>query len=455
MNKLLISLLSICTCIQLDAQNTDSLVLRNFFNTALTEERAYKDLEPLCNRIGARLSGSVEAKKAVKYTTEILKRAGADTVFLQPVMVPHWVRGDKEQGAVIVKDKKYELPVCALGGSVATPGSGVVAEVVEVNGLSELKNLGKEKLNGKIVFFNRQMDPTKIHTFNAYGGAVDQRGGGAMEAAKYGALAVLVRSMTLRHNDSPHTGAMHYSDTIPKIPAAAISTNGADSLSKWLKKNQDLRFSLKMSCRNEKEEASFNVVAEIKGTEKPEEIIIAGGHLDSWDLGVGAQDDGAGCVQSIEAMRLFKKTGIKPKRTLRVVMFMNEEFGLRGGTKYAELAKEHHEKHVLALESDGGGASPRGFSSEMSPEQLNKITSWKPLLEPYGLYDFSGSGGGADIGPLHTQGVPVMELRTDSQRYFDVHHCALDTFESVNPRELELGAASMAALMYLVSEHGL
>jgi len=298
------------------------------------------------------------------------------------------------------------------------------------------------------------MDPTKIRTFQAYGAAVKQRGLGAVEAAKYGGIAAIVRSMTPLHDDNPHTGAMHYKDSVEKIPAAAISTNAADLLSAQLKKDPHLKFFLKQTCKTLADVKSYNVVGEIKGTEHPEEIIVVGGHLDSWDLGKGAHDDGSGCVQSIEVLRLFKSLGIKPKRTVRAVMFMNEENGLMGGKKYAEIAEKNKEKHIVAIESDAGGFSPRGFSMTASDEKYQKVKSWKPLLEPYGIYNFTQGGGGADISPLEPMGVPVMELEPDSQRYFDFHHACTDTFENVNKRELELGGASMAALIYLISEHG-
>jgi carboxypeptidase Q len=370
-------------------------------------------------------------------------------------MVPHWERGRKETASVITGGRSFPLSICALGGSIATPPAGLSAEVVEVHSFEDLSRLGKDRIKGKIVFFNRPMDPAKILTFSAYGGAVNQRGSGAVEAAKYGAAGVIVRSMTLIIDDHPHTGAMRYVDSLPKIPAAAISTEGAEQLSRLLRKDNTLKLSFRMSCRLLEEKKSYNVIGEIRGAERPDEIIAVGGHLDSWDLGDGAHDDGAGCMQSIEALRLFKALNIKPKRTLRAVMFMNEEFGLRGGKKYAEQALQKREKHVAAIESDAGGFSPRGFGMDMSPEKLEKVRSWGRLLEPYGIYELVQGGGGADIGPLEEQGVPVMGLRPDSQRYFDYHHAATDTFDKVNKRELELGSAAMAAMIYLISEYGL
>ncbi|MGB3152766.1 MAG: M20/M25/M40 family metallo-hydrolase, partial [Maribacter sp.] len=300
------------------------------------------------------------------------------------------------------------------------------------------------------------MDATLINTFSAYSGAVDQRGLGAVEAAKYGAIGVIVRSMNLRLDDYPHTGGMGYGD-LPKeewIPAAAISTNAADLLSAALKLNPEIKFYFKQNCKQFADVESYNVIGEIKGTDYPNEIIVVGGHLDSWDLGDGSHDDGAGCVQSMEVLRLLNKIGYKPKRTIRVVLFMNEENGLRGGTKYAEVAKEKKENHIFALESDSGGFTPRGFSFDCSDADMKQIKGWQKLFEPYLIHMFVKGGSGADIGPLKNDKIVLAGLRPDSQRYFDYHHAENDTFENVNKRELELGAATMASLVYLFDTYG-
>jgi hypothetical protein len=299
------------------------------------------------------------------------------------------------------------------------------------------------------------MDPTQIKTFHAYGKAVEQRWAGASEAVKLGAVAVIVRSCTTQSDDNPHTGVMAYKDSLNKIPACAISTNAANWLSNYLKTDKDLKFFLKMSCKTLPDEKSYNVVGEIYGTEKKNEYITVGGHLDSWDTGKGAQDDGAGVVQSIEVLRIFKALGIKPKCNVRAVAFMNEENGGRGGKKYAEMAKLKNEKHIAAIESDAGGFTPRGFSSDAKPEIKTKLKGWRPLFEPYGVYDFTEDGGGSDIGPLKEQGIPLIGLSPDSQRYFDFHHTPVDTIDAVNKRELELGDASMAALVWMISQYGL
>ena len=308
---------------------------------------------------------------------------------------------------------------------------------------------------GKIVFYNHPFDQTFINTFEAYGEAGKYRYAGASEAARYGAVGSIVRSMSIDLDDFPHTGAMSYNDSLPKIPAAAISTNGAELLSKTLKRNPDTRFYFKQSCQMMDSVLSYNVIGEIRGSEHPEEIIVVGGHLDSWETGRGASDDGTGVVQSIEVLRLFKTTGIRPKRTIRAIAFINEENGLKGGKKYAAVAELKKEKHIAAMESDAGGFTPMGFGLNMKKDKKEKILQWKNLFIHYGIWSWEGDGDGADISPMTDKGVPGIGLAVDSQRYFNLHHAASDTFDKVSRRELELGAASMAALIFLISEYGL
>lgn len=433
------------------AQDNDSTVIRKFFNESLSNGKSYEWLRDLTTNVGPRLSGSEGAKKAVQWGKTLLESGGYDRVFLQDVMVPHWVRGAKEEGYILDGKQKIKVPLVALGGSVATPKKGITAEVIEVKTFQELRALGKEKCEGKIIFFNRPMDPTKINTFEAYGQAGDQRRSGANEAAKLGAIGVIIRSLSSTENDFPHTGSMVYATGVPLIPAAALSTNAATLLSKTLKENPNTKFYFKQSCETLPDAPSHNVVAEIKGTEHPEEIIVVGGHLDSWDLAQGAHDDGTGIVQSMEVARLFKNLGIKPKHTIRIVLFMNEENGNRGGVKYAELAKQNNEKHIFALESDNGGFTPRGFGMQgASAELLAKVQSYRTLLAPYGLHEIERGGGGVDIGPLAPQGTVLIGFKPDAQRYFEYHHASNDTFDTVNQRELEMGAASMASLIYLL-----
>ncbi|WP_421826656.1 M28 family peptidase [Larkinella sp.] len=453
MKKLLLAFCLFATGVQ--AQSTDSVTIRKIYNEILTNSPSYEWLRELTQKIGPRLSGSEGAQKAVDWSKQLMEKEGFDRVFLQEVMVPHWVRGAKEVAYIRNGKQKITVPVAALGGSVATAPKGVEAQVIEVKSFQELRDLGPEKVKGKIVFYNRPMDPTKLNTFEAYAGAVEQRANGANEAGKLGAVGAIVRSMTTVLDDNPHTGGMRYATGVPLIPTAAISTNGAELLSKSLKENANLTFYFKQNCETLPDAKSYNVVGEIKGSEKPDEIIVVGGHLDSWDLAQGAHDDGSGCMQSIDVLRTFKSLGIKPKRTLRAVMFMNEENGLRGGVGYADYAKKNNEKHIAAVESDNGGFTPRGFGIVGTAQQRAKVMPWKPLFAPYGLHEIGAGSGGADIGPLAQLGTVLFGFKPDSQRYFDFHHTGTDNFEAINKRELELGAASMTALVYLLDQYGL
>lgn len=437
-------------------QVNDSLVIRKMADNIMVNSTAYENLRFLCKKIGPRLSGSSNAEKALQETARMLKEAGADTVYWQPCMVPHWVRGEKETGYMQFQgNERIPLQLCALGNAVGTGDNGVMAEVLEVNSIEALAQLGEKKIKGKIIFFNIPMNPANINTFRSYGESGVGRRIGAAQASKYGAIAVLVRSLASNVDDYPHTGTTQYNDSFPKIPAVAISTRNAETLNLALKKGTNVTVYFKTNCEMLPDVASFNVIGEIRGSEFPSEIISVGGHLDSWDLAEGAQDDGAGIVQSIEIIRAFKDIGIKPKRTVRAVMFMNEENGGRGADAYLQAAITKKENHIFALESDAGGFSPRGFGFDMDQDRFNKLSGWKNLFYPYGVYEFRRGGGGSDIGPLKKIGTALAGLSPDSQRYFDLHHAATDTFEAVSKRELDLGALNMAALIWLVSEYGL
>ena len=454
--KYTIFLLAVLLSVSISAQ-TDAENIKKIYDASLSNGKSYEWLDYLSNGIGGRLSGSENAERAVQYTKAEMDKLGFDKVWLQPVMVPKWVRGNPEEAHIEMSNgKAIKVNICALGGSVATPDSGVTAEVIEVQGIDELEALGEAKLKGKIVFFNRPLDPTLINTFSAYGGAVDQRGGGARAASKYGAVGAIVRSMNLRLDDFPHTGGTRYGDqpVNERIPTAAISTNDAELLSKTLKTDTKVKFFFKQNPKQYDDVLSHNVIGEITGSEFPNEYIVVGGHLDSWDLGDGSHDDGAGCVQSMDVLRLLKLSGITPKRTIRVVMFMNEENGLRGGTEYARVAKEKNENHIFALESDSGGFTPRGFIFDSNEERFNKVLQWKSLFEPYLIHFFGQGGSGADIGPLKSDSIVLAGLRPDSQRYFEYHHTSIDTFDAINKRGLELGAATMTSLIYLVDKYG-
>ena len=440
--------------LSINAQAQDAKTIRTIYDLALTQSEAYENLRVLCKDIGHRLSGSEGADSAVVWGQRVLGKLELDTIYLQEITVPHWERGRKEKAYFYNEKGKNMLDVCALGGSISTGMNQFIkGDVLEVKSLDEVNNLPESLVKGKIIFYNRPMDPKKISTFSAYGSCVDQRYSGAIEAAKKGAIAVVVRSMNVRQDDFPHTGSMAYKEEVDSIPAFAISTNGADYLSENVTKYDNLELNLKSFCKSYPDKISHNVIGEIKGSEFPDEYITVGGHLDSWDMGEGAHDDGAGVVQSIEVLHLLNLMNIKPKHSIRVVLFMNEENGNRGGKHYAERAAAKNEKHLMALESDRGGFSPRGFSVNGTEKQLNGIKKWVDLFEPYGIHEFKMGFAGVDINPLEDGKICLIGLSPDSQRYFDHHHSDNDVFEEVNKRELVLGAASMTSLIYLIDKY--
>jgi len=457
MNRLIFFLLLFWSCANCTyAQRSDSATIRQIYETALTQPKGYEWLEYLCKKIGGRLAGSPEAAAAVAFTRQIMDTLGLDRVYLQELKVPHWIRGRQEK-AFVTHSKRYSalpLRICALGNAVGTGEKGIEGQVIEVKKMEELETLGREKLAGKLVFFNMPMENHYPNPFTAYGLASAGRRAGASEAAKYGAIGVIVRSLTTNIDEFPHTGSLRYALNIPKIPAIALATIDAEALSNALKIEPEMQIYFETHCQTLPDTTSYNVIGEIKGSEKPEEIISVGGHLDSWDLGEGAHDDGAGCVQSIEVARLFKQLNIKPKRTIRIVMFMNEENGLRGGQKYAEEAERLKEKHILALETDAGGFSPRSIGIGDEAQNVDKLLKWQPLFVPYAI-QLQKNGGGADISTLRPLGTILVGLQPDSNRYFDFHHTSKDNFEAVNMRELQLGAASITAFIYLVAQYGI
>ena len=452
--KKLFFILFVFSAVVGSAQVSDSVMIKKIVDETMSNATAYNNLRRLCKEVGPRLSGSPQYIKAVKMVSLMMKEMNYDTVYLQQCKVPHWVRGEKEKGYIISSDeKKYDLHLCALGNSVGSGSKGVTANIIEVNSLAQLDQLGNA-VKGKIVFFNFPMNQTYIRTFQAYGESGVSRNRGPAIAGKYGAMGVMVRSLAINLNNYPHTGATGYNDSFPKIPAVAISTIDAEYLSKALKKGTVKGYFTTMS-KMLPDAVGYNVVGEIKGLQFPEEIITVGGHLDSWDLAEGANDDGTGVVQSMEVLRTFRALGIKPKRTIRAVAFANEENGGRGGEKYLDEAKTKNEKHIFALESDAGGFTPRGFSLDMTAAQRSKVQQWKNLFYPYGASDIIAGGSGSDVGHLKVLGTALAGFTPDSQRYFDIHHAATDVFENVSERELKLGAANMAALIWLVSEYGL
>jgi hypothetical protein len=451
----LCAVLCFCPARAADETAADEKMLRALYTAALTNGPAYDQLRELTAKFPGRLSGSKNLEGAVLWGEAALKATGVDRTELQPALVPHWERGAPETVRYYSHPSASpaRLAAVALGGSVPTPAGGLRAPVVELHSLDELKTTD---VKGKIVFFNRPMNPEYITTGHAYRDAGDQRNQGAGEAGKYGAVGVLVRSLTLAHDDVPHTGYTGYLPGVPRLPAAALSTIAADNLSTALKQDPALTAEMIINSTWFADAPSHNVIGELRGSEHPEQVILVGGHLDCWDIAPGAHDDGAGVVESIEVLRLFKAVGYTPRHTIRCVLFVSEENSGNGAAEYARVAGTKKEAHLLAFESDNGGFQPLGFQlGNAAGDAHTRAARWRGLFEPYRIAVFEKGTGGADVEPLMAQGGPVGELLPDSQRYFDIHHTTEDSIDKVNPRELELGAAAMAALVYLVDQHGL
>lgn len=427
--------------------------VRRIVTEALARGQAYAKLLELCKDTPHRLSGSTQLSNAEDWAQRTLTRDGLANVRAEACQVPRWERGQVARLDVVAPAdaRDTRLSILALGGSVATPAGGIEGELVVVRDFDELRALG-DKARGRIVLFNRPMDPTLIDPFEAYGKAVDQRGQGAVEAAKAGALAAIVRSMTLRLDELPHTGAMRYADGVTRVPAAAVSTAGAERLAQLARTRPGVRVKLELDCREFPDVTAHNVIAEIVGSEFPDQVIAIGGHLDCWDVGQGAHDDGAGCVQAMEALRLIQAAGLKPRRTLRCILWVNEENGLRGAVAYKDAHEKELAQHVLVIESDRGGFAPRGFETNAQGKAWDELRAIANALEPYGAGRLVRGGGGADTTPLERAGVNVMEFQPDPARYFDFHHCTRDTVDQVHPRELELSAGVIAAMLWCVSE---
>ncbi len=446
MKKMFIALFVAYSLAPLSAQDQDAAIFKSIYSQALSEQQGFAWLTELCS-MGPRFAGSEQATESVLYFKEVMDSLGFETS-LQAVKVPRWVRGPQEKAWLVQGIDQTEMAVTALGGSIATPEGGLKAEVIEIKSFEALDSLD---LQGKIAFFNIEMDPTYISTGYAYGSAVKQRWAGAIEASKRGAIGVVIRSLSSSINKYPHTGSMAYAPDVKRIPAAALSTFDAELLSKQLKQDPDLQVKLDMACEWQDSVYSYNLIADYRGSERPEEIIVVSGHIDSWELGTGAHDDGAGAMHALESIYLLKEMGFKPKRTVRLIWYMNEEFGLSGARVYAKAAKaDDSERHVIAIESDGGGFTPKGFSIDASPEMVTRIKDFRSLFEPYGIYQFSKGGSGADIGQLKADDIVLIGLRPDNHRYFEVHHSQLDNISAVNAREFTLGSASLAALIWIM-----
>jgi len=436
------------------SQNEDSLFIKQMSDDIMLNGKAYEWLYHLTKKIGNRLTASTNFYKAIEWGKQTLQQTGADNVNLQTCNVVHRMRGKVDAVSVTSinnKNESIKLNAIALGNSLAGNAN---AQVIALKNFDELEKR-KDEVRGKIVFFNYGFNQTYTETFRAYGESGKYRYFGPSRAAKYGAKGCLIRSLSGSTDNFPHTGMMKYNDSFPIIPYAALGLQDADKL--WsLCQSNSITAGITTSGYYLKDTIAYNVIGELKGSTKANEIITIGGHLDSWDVGEGAHDDGAGIVQTIEVLRVLKAMHYIPKHTIRFVLFANEENGLAGGKKYAEEAVAKNEKHLFALESDAGGFTPRGFGFTMQDASLKKMQNWISLLLPYGCYKLEARGGGADINGLNEKlNVPVGELLPDSQRYFDVHHTNNDVFETVNKRELLLGAVNMAALIYLIDKYGL
>ncbi len=460
MIKMSSTLLLLIVFLSLQAQESkdqQALMIRKIHEYSLKEGKCYDWLHTLCKQAVPRLAGHDAYNKAVEITQQQLNSISGVYTYTQQTTTQKWMRGSKEEVVYTdTKGQKTQLTAFALGNSVGTASEGLEAEVIEVAGLDEVEQLGA-RVAGKIVFYNRPMDEGAIRTFSAYGGAVDQRVYGASKAAEYGAVATLVRSMGMGVDDFAHTGTLVYKEGIAKIPAMAISTQDANWLSAQLISGGAVY--MRGSSHSAGIAPCANVIGEIKGHISPDTVLLVGGHLDSWDVGEGAHDDGSGCVQSMEVLHTLVGLGYKPRYTIRCVLFANEENGLAGGIEYARRANEEGKFHLAAIESDAGGFSPRGFSFDADTSVLKQYyrsvsTHMLPLMESYGI-QFETGGSGADIGPLKPLKGLLIGLRPDSQRYFDFHHTARDVFENVHPRELKLGAAAMTSLIYLIDQYGL
>lgn len=416
--------------------------------SAMVESRAYERLEYLSDSIGARLSGSPQLDQAIQWAVATMKADGFDNVRAEPVMVPHWVRG--AESAEIVAPAKHKLTILGLGGTISTPAGGITAPVVEVKSYEELEALG-ESVRGKIVLYNAVMR-SDVSPGTAYGEAVRFRGTGAIRAAKQGAVASLIRSVTTRSLNTPHTGQMRYEEGVPKIPAAAITTENADLISRLLKRGEKVVVRLSLEAQTLPDAPSANVVAEVRGRERPDEIVLIGGHIDSWDVGTGATDDGSGCIIAWEAARLINSLNLRPRRTIRVVLFTNEENGLRGAIAYRDAHRQEFDKHVAAIEADSGAAKPLGFSFSGTDRALEMLQQMAPLLQGIGADRITKGGAGADISVLTEAGVPGLGLRPDPTHYFDLHHTEADTLDKISPIDLNLNVATMAVMTYLLAD---
>ena len=451
MKKIILVLFVLLAGISLKSQNADSLVLKQIFNNAITNYQAYNNLKYLCSETPGRLMGTDNSIKALNYFRTYLEDIGCDTVYLQEYKTHIW-KHIKSEAKLISGNETINLSIAALGESGSTPEDGISVNVIEVQGIKELKQLNPEDVKGKIVFFNRPVNQTFVNTFPMYGDAVDQRARGPIAAAEMGAAAALVRSVTTKNDDNPHTGNTHLDNV--DFPAAGIGIISADRLSDMLKKDKNLKVNINIQLEQKDNAKTYNLIADIKGKTNPEEVIVIGGHIDAWFNAQGAHDDGAGIVQTADVLRIFKDLKLQNKRTIRFVAFMDEEYSQSGSKAFANRFDTVNEKLFFALESDAGGFTPEGFTMRAKEEHYKQISVFQKLLSTYGIDYIKQGGAGVDIYPLKKFGVPLIEFRTDSQRYFDYHHSANDSFDKVNRRELQMGTSCITGLVFLLDKYG-
>lgn len=453
MKKFVIALIWILLINNIHAQEDETDFVRQIFDNVLTSHEAHANLEKLCTEAPGRLLGSENSIVAIDLMKTYFQQLGVDSIYLQKFTTPAWRCDSTSVVMTTAAGESVKLFADALGPSPSTPVEGIIAEVVEVHSLEEVEKLGSAVISGKIVFYNRPWDPTFVRTFDGYGNAVDQRAKGPAKAAEFGAVGVVVRSVTNLNDYAPHTGSTRYGSI--KIPAVAISTKDANLLSERLKQDESVRIKMMVAAESMPEITTYNLIAQIKGKEFPNEVLVVAGHIDSWFNTPGAHDDGAGVVMASDVLRIFKELNIQNKRTIRVVLYMDEELYQSGGKAYLDYARKSSEKQYLALEADAGAFTPRMFTVNAPDTIVGRIAQFQPYLKPYGIDEIKAGWGGVDIGPLKTLGVPLVGYGTDSQRYFDLHHSPNDTFDKINLRELQLGCGCMASLVYLVDKYGL
>ncbi|MDD4968377.1 MAG: M20/M25/M40 family metallo-hydrolase [Paludibacter sp.] len=437
------------------AQDTEKNTISAIYQNALTNYDSYNNLRELCTKAPGRLVGSPASELAIQILKAQVGKLQPDTCYLQNYTTPSWRVKSPCRATVQYGSKTESLNVVNLGLSVSTPLTGITGEILEVHSLNAVDSLGSKVVKDKIVFFNRAMDNSKTNTFEAYSGGVDQRAGGAAKAAQYGASGAIVRSLSTEKYDFPHTGVSRYKEGITKIPNISISTNDAEMLSRLNKQHAGVKVWVKSDTETIDSARTSNLIAEIKGSKHPEKIILIGAHMDAWFNSPGAHDDGAGCEQMIDVFRIFKELNIKPENTIRLVLFMDEEMYQSGSKVYAASVGKEKREHIVSIESDAGGLLPLGFGIDAGDSVINSLKKLAEPLVDYGIYKTGKGYGGVDIAPLKSFGIPLVGLMTNSQRYFEYHHSANDTVENVSRREMQLGTAAIASLVYLIDKNGI